>query len=341
MPIAFTLKWRPKHSSKTGLQRIACSRIMLHESRIMLREKRINVKTTAIPRIGQEYTVSLCTSGKIAMPPIISLISCSLFALLYLSSSSANPLFDVHLHYNAAHAAHYEPEQIIQKLEQNEIRRAVVTSTPAHLALSLYQKAPDRIVPLLGIYSKPADKMQWTRDPDLAERVEAALKNGVWRGIGELHLFADDRQSPVFRRIVTLAVDHDLPLVLHADPAVIDTVYEIAPGLPVIWAHAGTYPYPDLVADYLNRYPALHIDVSVRDERIATKDGIADDWYELFAAYPDRCMVGADTFSLSRWQDFDAAVARIRQWLALLPNDIGPRLAYDNAAAFFDTRAGD
>ena len=149
------------------------------------------------------------------------------------------------------------------------------------------------------------------------------------------------KASPVFRRIVTLAVDHDLPLALHADPAVIDTLYEIAPDHPVIWAHAGTYPYPDLVADYLQRYPALHIDVSVRDERIAANDEIADDWYELFATYPDRFMVGVDTFSLARWHDFDTAVARIRQWLALLPNEIRTRLAYDNAAAFFGMPARD
>ena len=275
------------------------------------------------------------------MTLIISLISCSLIALLYLPSLSASPLFDAHLHYNAAHAAYYQPEQIIRKLDQNEIMRAVVTSTPAHLAASLYREAPDRILPLLGVYHNPGDKMRWARDPALASRVEADLKNGIWRGIGELHLFADDRHSPVFRRIVTLAVHHDLPLVLHADPAVIDTLYEIAPNHPVVWAHAGTFPYPDLVADYLQRYPALHIDVSVRDERIATNGEISDDWYELFATYPDRFMVGVDTFSLSRWHDFDRAAARIRQWLALLPDEIGSRLAYDNAAAFFDTPAHD
>ena len=275
------------------------------------------------------------------MALIISLISCSLVALLSSPALSAGPLFDAHLHYNASHAAHYAPEQIIRKLDQNEVARAVVTSTPAHLAARLYRQAPDRIVPLLGVYRNPGDKMEWAQDPGLAERVEADLKNGVWRGIGELHLFAEDRHSPVFRRIVELAVHYELPLVLHADPAVIDTLYEIAPDHPVIWAHAGTFPYPDLVADYLQRYPALHIDVSVRDERIAKNGEIADDWYDLFVTYPDRFMVGVDTFSLPRWHGFDSAAQRIRQWLALLPDEIGSRVAYDNAAAFFDTAVHD
>ena len=83
-------------------------------------------------------------------------------------------------------------------------------------------------------------------------------------GGGELHLFARDRHSPVFTRIIELAQQHRLPLLLHGDPAVIDTVYEQAPGHPVIWAHAGTFPYPDLIADYLARYPALCVDLSVR-----------------------------------------------------------------------------
>lgn len=260
-----------------------------------------------------------------------------LLILFYVCRLSAEPLFDAHLHYNAAHAEHYEPGQIVQKLVKNDITQAVVTSTPAHLSLRLYQQAPDRIVPLLGVYSSPDDKADWARDPELPARIEAQLTTGDWRGIGELHLFAKDRGSPVFRRIIELAVQHDLPLMLHADPAVIDKLYEIAPNQAVIWAHAGTFPYPDLLADYLERYPALRIDVSMRDERIAPNGEIADAWYELFVRHPDRFMVGVDTYSLSRWHDFENAASRIRNWLALLPDDIASRLAYQNAAAFFDT----
>jgi hypothetical protein len=253
---------------------------------------------------------------------------------------SAEPLFDVHLHYNEAHAARYAPQQILQTLDRSDVARAVVTSTPAHLARRLYEMAPDRIVPLLGVYQSPEDKTRWVHDPSLPERIELELKNGVWRGIGELHLFADDRHSPVFRHLVELAVRYELPLVLHADPAVIDALYEIAPNHPLIWAHAGTYPYPDLIADYLRRYPALHIDVSMRDDRIASNGEISDDWYELFVTHPDRVMIGVDTYSLSRWHEFDRAVERTRQWLALLPDEVGSRLAYDNAAAFFKPKRG-
>ena len=251
------------------------------------------------------------------------------------TSLSAGPLFDAHLHYSAAHAAQYSPQQIIEILKRNDIQHAVVTGTPASRAARLYRLAPERIVPLLGVYRSHDDKLTWPHDPNLPNHIETELNKGDWRGIGELHIFAKDRHSPVFQKIIKIAAQRELPLLIHGDPAVIDTVYEIAPTQRIAWAHAGTFPYPDLIADYLQRYPALNIDVSVRDDHIAPNGRITDDWYELFVRFPDRFMVGVDTYSLSRWQHFDTAVATLRNWLAQLPEDVAKRLAYANAAAFF------
>mgnify|MGYP000727106082 CR=1 FL=1 len=245
------------------------------------------------------------------------------------------PLFDTHLHYTSADAKQLDPGQIIELLRDSGIERALVSGTPPGLAARLQRRAPELILPLLGVYRSHDDKIAWPDDATLPERVEAELNRGPWRGIGELHIFAGDRHSPVFRRIIEIATQRRLPLQIHGDPAVIDTVYDISPAQPVIWAHAGTFPYPDLVADYLQRYPALTIDLSVRDDRIAPNGRISDDWYELFIRFPDRFMVGVDTFSLSRWHHFDAAVATIRNWLGQLPDDVAARLAYENAAALF------
>jgi len=122
---------------------------------------------------------------------------------------------------------------------------------------------------------------------------------------------------------------------IHGDPAVIDKLYEIAPKQPVIWAHAGTFPYPDLVSDYLRRYPNLSIDVSMRDERIAPDGVINDDWYELFVTYPDRFMIGVDTYSTVRWLMFNSAAGTVRNWLAQLPDEIALQLAFVNAAKLY------
>jgi hypothetical protein len=248
---------------------------------------------------------------------------------------SAEPLFDAHMHYNITDAAHYSPPQIMQKLDRANVRQAAVTSTPPELAKRLHQHAPDRILPLLGVYRNPADKIPWPQDTSLPTRLKMELDKGGWRGIGELHLFAKDRHSPVFRRIVELARRHRLPLMLHADPAVIDQVYDIAPEQPVIWAHAGTFPYPDLVGDYLQRYPALTVDLSVRDERIAPSGELRDEWYDLLVRYPDRFMIGIDTYSLSRWHAYAKVADQIRRWIRQLPPAIASRLTYENAAAIF------
>lgn len=256
-------------------------------------------------------------------------------ALLISPALFAGPIFDTHLHYNAATARQFSAEQIISILARNNVSQALVTSTPPSLALTLHQQAPERILPLLGVYREARDKENWTGDSSLPTRLEKQLQQDHWCGIGELHLFARERHSPVFTRIIALAGQHELPLLLHTDPAVIDSVYEQAPHQPVIWAHAGTFPYPDLLADYLTRYPALHIDLSMRNERIAPNGVINDDWYELFIRFPNRFLVGVDTFSAMRWQGFAITAAMTREWLRQLPDDIARQIAHDNAAALF------
>jgi len=260
-----------------------------------------------------------------------------LLTLLLLSVTvNAEPLFDVHLHYSAADVEIFTPQAVIARMDRNDIRYAVVSGTPTSHTATLYKYAPGRIIPVLGFYRSANVKTTWVNDASVPSYVEAELKQGYWKGIGELHIFASDRHSPVFRRIVELASSRKLPLLIHGDPAVIDTVYEIAPEQTVIWAHAGTFPYPDLIADYLRRYPALSIDLSMRDERVAPKGRLDDDWYELLATNPDRFMIGVDTYSLSRWKNFDSAVAYIRNWLAQLPTDVAAQLSYGNAARLFN-----
>lgn len=269
-------------------------------------------------------------------PAILRLMSARLISLLILLSapalSAARELVDAHLHYDAAHARALPPAEVVDLLARNRISHALVTGMPPRQVRALHHADPQRILPLLGVYRRPADKTDWHADAELPDRVERQLESGPWRGIGELHIFAADRHSPVLRRVAELALVHELPLLLHADPAVVDTLYETVPDVTLIWAHAGTYPYPDLLADYLERYPRLHVDLSVRDGRIAPEGELGPDWYRLLVEYSDRFVVGVDTFSLARWQEYDRVAAGIRQWLAQLPPEVSERLARGNAA---------
>jgi len=238
---------------------------------------------------------------------------------------------DAHVHYNADQAKENTPADIIEVLDQHKINAALVTSSPPELALQLHQLAPDRVIPFLGVYQGYLDKQTWHQDSSLPARVAQALKDNAWQGVGELHLFAEHRHSDVFRDIVKQAEKHDLPLLMHADPAVIDTLFEMAPSATVIWAHGGAYPYPPLLGDYLNRYPRLYIDLSMRNERIAPNGNLNPEWELLFMDHPNRFMVGVDTFSSNRWQTYGAIIEETDLWLNQLPPEIKNRISHQNA----------
>ena len=243
------------------------------------------------------------------------------------------PLFDAHLHYNAEQRAAIEPRAILETLESNGIEHAVVTSRPPENARLLAELAPDRIVPFLGVYRAKADKETWMHRPDLPARVETWLDQGDYRGLGELHIFGRDRDSQTFKRLVEIAAERELVLMIHGDLAIIDRVFEIAPTVDVLWAHLGDQPDPTILRAALARHPEhLFIDTSVRDERFLDSDGqLLPEWRALFVDHPNRFVVGVDTYSLARWQRFDEAADTIRQWLDQLPESVARRLARENA----------
>ena len=258
-----------------------------------------------------------------------------LLAMLLLASpaSAQTPLFDAHLHYDAEQRAAIEPEEIVDILARNGIEHAVITSTPPENARALAQLAPERIVPFLGVYRTDADKPRWMHQPDLPERVIGWLGDGDYRGIGELHIFGRDRNSPVLERLVTIAADRDLVLMIHGDLAIIDRIFAIEPESRVLWAHLGAEPDPTILRAALARHPkGLFIDTSVRDERFMDEDGsLLPAWRALFVDHPNRFVVGVDTFSLPRWEHYGAAANTIRRWLDQLPASVARRIGRENA----------
>lgn len=256
-------------------------------------------------------------------------------SLLAPVAGAVPPLFDAHLHYNADAARIWPPEEVVATLDRNGVARAVVSGTPAEHVEALHRHAPQRVVPFLGVYRSDADKARWPLDESLPDRVEEALAAGPWRGVGELHIFAPHRHSAVFRRIAESAARRGLPLQIHGDPAVIDALFDYVPGAKVIWAHAGAYPYPPLLADYLERYPGLHVDLSMRDERLAPEGVLSPEWAALLTEHPDRFLVGVDTYSVARWRRFDEVTGRIRDWLAQLPPQVAEQIAFRNAERLF------
>lgn len=287
-------------------------------------------------------------STKIGSTPLrTSVFSIFLLFVFFISSAQAErvapnsaplealPIYDTHLHYNRWDASLFKPDTILRKLKNQRIPAAWVTSNPPLLVQTLKKRGPHRIHAWLGVYEGAVHKNNWLNHTNLPERMADNFSKGTWAGIGELHLFGKQRFEPVFEKVVTFAQGHQLPLLLHCDPVVIDHVFKIAPNSRVVWAHAGKYPYPPLLRDYLARYPNLWIDVSVREALIAPNNQLHEDWEMLFTEWPTRFLMGVDTYSVNRWAELNQVTERIRAYLSQLPLDTQRALAYENAQSLF------
>ena len=257
------------------------------------------------------------------------------FLLLSGPLYAEQPIFDAHLHYNLEDVQQYPVDKVLSILSKAKVAKAVVTSRPPQQVLLLHQRAPSIIVPILGVYRTPEDKQKWMHDSTLPNRVEQQLAKGPWRGVGELHIFAKDRDSLVFTRVVELAAAHALPLLMHSDPAVIDAIFKHSPNVKVVWAHAGAYPFPPLLRDYLDRYPNLYIDLSVRDQRIAPMGKLSAEWELLLMEYSERFLVGVDTYRMQRWGNYHKVVKWTRKWLRQLPSEVSAAIGHKNGQRIF------
>lgn len=252
------------------------------------------------------------------------------------SVQSGYALIDAHSHYAHADTLAISPKEVVETLDRNKIEKILITSTPNSGTTKLLNYAPERVIPFLSVYQTKADKRDWMYQTEVIDRAKADLKTGQFVGIGELHIFAKDKKSPVLKGLVELANEQELPMLIHADAQVIDEIFQIDPDARVLWAHLGTQPEISLLQSMLDKYPQnLWIDTSVRDKQLLATGRLGEDWKAFFTAYPDRFLVAIDTFSVNRWKTYDSVVEDIQTWLQDLPIDVANRLAKENAQQFF------
>lgn len=259
------------------------------------------------------------------------------FILLLLSVLSAlaghaSPaIFDTHIHYNGSLGDEWTEDRILKLLKLNQVKYALVTGIPNAKTLSLYHQSPEVIIPFVSVYQHSSDKQNWHQNQSLLKPLLQQLRQHKWAGIGELHLFAKDRQSEVFESILDIANQYHLTLLMHSDPVVIDHIYQLYPDSRVIWAHAGTFPYPPLLRDYLTRYSGLYLDISMRNSQIAPNGLLDPEWEALLLEFSDRILIGVDTYSSLRWRQYPQIIAQTRQWLMQLPVNVQLDIGFRNA----------
>ena len=268
------------------------------------------------------------------MRPVLSRIAGVVAALLLAASVAAAaddiPIVDTHVHYSQNSWQEYAPAAVLLLLSDAGVRRAFFSSTPDDGTIRLYDMAPDRIVPVLRPYRQPGELSSWFQDPTVVPYLEQRLARPVYRGIGEFHLYGGDARAPVVRQVAELAARHGLFLHCHCDAEAIAILTGLAPGVTVLWAHAGMSAGPAEVGQLVDAWPNLVVELALRSD-VAPGGQLDPAWRDLFVRHADRFMVGTDTWIPSRFAEYVDVQDRARTWLRQLPPDVASRLASENA----------
>jgi len=258
-----------------------------------------------------------------------------LLAVPVVATAAELPIFDAHVHYSHDAVSVVPPKEAVAILRKAGIKRALVSSSDDDGTQQLLAEAPDLIVPSLRPYRRRGELSTWMKDPDALRYVEDLLRKHRYVAIGEFHLYGADADLPIPRRIVELAKEHGLLLHAHSDADAIERIFTQDPGARVLWAHSG-FESPDRVSELLRKHKTLWADLAFRSDH-GSGGTVSPEWREAFLEFPDRFMVGTDTFTPERWHYVPDHAAFSRAWLADLPRDVAERIAWKNGETLFVT----
>lgn len=239
------------------------------------------------------------------------------------------PLFDAHVHYSHDAVDLVPPKQAVEILRKAGLRGALVSSSDDDGTQRLIAEAPDLIVPELRPYRRRGELTTWMRDDGVVRYLEERLARYRYVGIGEFHLYGQDADLPVPRRMVALARERSLLLHAHSDVDAVDRLFAQWPEARVLWAHSG-FDRPDKVREVLRRHTRLWCDLAFRGDH-ASGTVVDTAWREAFTEFPDRFMIGTDTFTPERWHYIGSHASYSRGWLASLPAPLAERIGWRNA----------
>ncbi|RED52055.1 amidohydrolase family protein [Aestuariispira insulae] len=239
------------------------------------------------------------------------------------------PLIDGHIHYSHDAWEETPPEQAIEILRAAGLWKALVSSSSDEGTQKLYQLAPDLVVPVLRPYRKRGELGRWFRDETVPDMLAERIAQYHYLGIGEFHVSGADADSQVMRAVVQLAKKHDLFLHAHSDADAVDRIFKQDSTARVLWAHAGFEPV-EVIRAMMGKHKKLWADLSFRTPETGD-GGVRPEWRALFEEFPDRFLIGTDTYTPERWSYVGAYADQVRSWLAALPEDQAIAIAHGNA----------
>ena len=247
--------------------------------------------------------------------------------------SQALPIFDAHLHYSHDAWESVPVPQAIEILRKAGLKRALISSSGDEGQQRLYEAAPDLVIPELRPYRRRGDISTWVRDDSVIKYLEDRLARYRYASIGEFHLYGADADLPVPRAMVQLARKYRLLLHAHSDADAVERLFRQWPQARILWAHAG-FERPERVAEMLRKHRNLWCDLAFRTDQ-ASGGKVDAGWRAAFVEFPDRFMVGTDSFTPERWHYIGEHADWSRAWLADLPRDLAERIAWKNGESLF------
>jgi Amidohydrolase len=249
-------------------------------------------------------------------------------------------IFDAHLHYNWEPKPFYQLDEVLALFKKHRVTGILATSRPNTGTHALMESKAEglQVVPFIRPYHIRADIGTWFNDPVIFDLVRDEFKRGYYRGIGEFHLSGKAADTEMVKKTVDFAVANNLYLHAHADDDAVEILMRHNRHARIIWAHTGFGLPSERVATMLARYPKLWGELSYRGGIVDGGGKLTPEWRALFERYPDRFLLGSDTWVPERWASYGEIMAGYRGWLAQLPPQVAKQIAHGNARALFAER---